>query len=186
MKYILTESQFKMLIETDDRKSNDSDRRLRMINRFLDMTFDNMIRVDTKFGSGYKFDGDNQYQLNILKSDSGQLQLAISSSFIKNVVSMFGIDRFEASELIAEYCSDVLGMEFDFIRSWPIPIKEEISEVKKVEDFDEDYSNKNHHPYDSYALKPQIYHKKILQVHFFLKTHHLSVVFFLETDYTHY
>ena len=54
---------------------------------------------------------------------------------------MFDIDKFAASELIAEYCSDVLGMEFDFIRSWPIsiPIKEEISEVKKVEDFDEDY-----------------------------------------------
>jgi len=130
-----------MLMETDDRKSNDPNRILRMVNRFLDMTFDNMVRVDTKFGSGYKFDGDNQYQLNVVKNDSGELQLAISSSFIKNITSMFDIDKFAASELIAEYCSDVLGMEFDFIRSWPIsiPIKEEISEVKKVEDFDEDY-----------------------------------------------
>ena len=121
-------------METDDRLT-------KMVNRFLDMTFDNMVRVDTKFGSGYKFDGDNQYQLNVVKNDSGQLQLAISSSFIKNITSMFGIEKWEASELIAEYCSDVLGMEFDFIRSWPIsiPIKEEISEVKKVEDFDEDY-----------------------------------------------
>jgi hypothetical protein len=128
-------------METDDRKSNDPNRILRMVNRFLDMTFDNMVRVDTKFGSGYKFDGDNQYQLNVVKNDSGELQLAISSSFIKNITSMFDIDKFAASELIAEYCSDVLGMEFDFIRSWPIsiPIKEEISEVKKVEDFDEDY-----------------------------------------------
>lgn len=128
-------------METDDRKSNDPNRVLRMVNRFLDMTFDNMVRVDTKFGSGYKFDGDNQYQLNVVKNNSGQLQLAISSSFIENITSMFGIERREASELIAEYCSDVLGMEFDFIRSWPIsiPIKEEISEVKKVEDFDEDY-----------------------------------------------
>ena len=121
-------------METDDRLT-------KMVNRFLDMTFDNMVRVDTKFGSGYKFDGDNQYQLNVVKNDSGQLQLAISSSFIKNITSMFGIEKWEASELIAEYCSDVLGMEFDFLRVWPIsiPIKEEISEVKKVEDFDEDY-----------------------------------------------
>lgn len=132
MKYIITESQFGKLMETKDRTSS-------MVNRFLDMTFDNMVRVDTKFGSGYKFDGDDQYQLNVFKNDSGELQLAISSSFIKNITSMFDIDKFVASELIAEYCSDVLGVEFDFIRIWPIRITEEISEVTKVEDFDEDY-----------------------------------------------
>lgn len=117
MKYIITESQYKNLIESDDRLT-------KMVNRYLDMTFGNMVRVDTKFGSGYKFDGDDQYQLNVFKNDSGKLQLAISSSLIKHLTSMFDVDKSEASELIAEYCDDVLGMEFDFLRVWPIKITE--------------------------------------------------------------
>jgi hypothetical protein len=123
MKYIITESQYKNLIESDDRLT-------KMANRYLDMTFGNMVRVDTKFGSGYKFEGDDQYQLNVFKNDSGKLQLAISSSFIKHLTSMFDVDKSEASELIAEYCEDVLGMEFDFIRIWPIKITE--SDLVKV------------------------------------------------------
>lgn len=132
MRYIITESQFEKLMETEDRTSG-------MVKRFLDMTFANMVRVGDEDGPGYKFDGDNQYQVKVRKNNAGELQLAISSSFVKNIMSMFDVNRFEASELIGEYCSDVLGVEFDFTRIWPISINEEISEVTKVEDFDEDY-----------------------------------------------
>lgn len=132
MRYIITESQFEKLMETEDRTSG-------MVKRFLDMTFANMVRVGDEDGPGYKFDGDNQYQVKVRKNNAGELQLAISSSFVKNIMSMFDVNKFEASELIGEYCSDVLGVEFDFTRIWPISINEEISEVTKVEDFDEDY-----------------------------------------------
>ena len=132
MRYIITESQFEKLMETEDRTSG-------MVKRFLDMTFANMVRVGDEDGPGYKFGGDNQYQVKVRKNNAGELQLAISSSFVKNIMSMFDVNKFEASELIGEYCSDVLGVEFDFTRIWPISINEEISEVTKVEDFDEDY-----------------------------------------------
>ena len=130
MRYIITESQFEKLMETEDRTSG-------MVKRFLDMTFANMVRVGDEDGPGYKFDGDNQYQVKVRKNNAGEPQLAISSSFVKNIMSMFDVNKFEASELIGEYCSDVLDIDFDFTRIWPISINEEISEVKKSEDFDE-------------------------------------------------
>ena len=117
MKYIITESQYKNLIESDDRLT-------KMVNRYLDMTFGNMVRVDTKFGSGYKFDGDDQYQVLIKQNNSGESALAISSPFIKHLTSMFDVNKTDAVALIIEYCSDVLGMEFDFVRIWPIKITE--------------------------------------------------------------
>ena len=132
MRYIITESQFEKLMETEDRTSG-------MVKRFLDMTFANMVRVSDEDGPGYKFGGDNQYQVKVRKNNAGELQLAISSSFVKNIMSMFDVNKFEASELIGEYCSDVLDIDFDFTRIWPISINEEISEVKKVADFDENY-----------------------------------------------
>jgi hypothetical protein len=122
-------------METDDRKSNDPNRFWGMVNRFLDMKFDNMVRVD----SGYKFEGDDEFQVAIRQSLSGQNQLAILSDFVRGFESVFDIDRDVAVGLIGNFCKSVLGMEFDYVRVWPIPIKEEISEVKKVEDFDEDY-----------------------------------------------
>ena len=118
MRYIITESQFEKLMETEDRTSG-------MVKRFLDMTFANMVRVGDEDGPGYKFGGDNQYQVKVRKNNAGELQLAISSSFVKNIMSMFDVNKFEASELIGEYCSDVLDIDFDFTRIWPISINEE-------------------------------------------------------------
>jgi hypothetical protein len=123
MKYIITESQYKNLIESDDRLT-------KMVDRYLDMTFGNMVRVDTKFGSGYKFEGDDQYQVLIKQNNSGESALAISSSFIKHLTSMFDVDKKDAGVLIEKYCEDVLGMEFDFVRVWPIKIAE--SDLVKV------------------------------------------------------
>lgn len=132
MEYIITESQFEKLVETDDRLMG-------MVTKFLSIAFENMVRIKTKFGLGFKFEGSNEYQVMIKRNDAGELQLAVSSSFIKEIISMFDIGREEVIKIVVKYCEEVLNMEFDFVRVWPIRILEEISEVKKVEDFDEDY-----------------------------------------------
>ena len=48
MKYIITESHYKNLLEDDDRLN-------RMAEKYLNSVFDNLTQVDTKFGSGFKF-----------------------------------------------------------------------------------------------------------------------------------
>jgi hypothetical protein len=136
MKYILTESQFETLMGANDRI-------IMMAIRYLDTVFENLNKVDTKFGSGYKFNDDRGYAVFVYDTEDGK-QLAISSQFVSDAMpilnSLLDLDRKGIFEFISKYCREVLGMDFKYIRSWPIKIPEPeepvISEVKKVEDFE--------------------------------------------------
>ena len=80
MKYIITESQYKTLIEDDDRLS-------RMAEKYLNTVFDNLTQVDTKFGSAYKFNDDEGYAILVSKTSDGK-QLAIASPLVQGVTPM--------------------------------------------------------------------------------------------------
>ena len=139
MKYIITESQYKTLIEDDDRLN-------RMAEKYLNTVFDNLTQVDTKFGSGFKFNDDNGYAILVSKTNDGK-QLAIASPLVQGVTPMLNglldLDKRGVIKTIGKYCREALGIDYDYIRVWPIKIpghdEDVISEVKRVEDFDEDY-----------------------------------------------
>jgi hypothetical protein len=127
------------LIEDDDRLN-------RMAEKYLNTVFDNLTQVDTKFGSGFKFNDDNGYAILVSKTNDGK-QLAIASPLVQGVTPMLNglldLDKRGIIKTIGKYCREVLGIDYDYIRVWPIKIpghdEDVISEVKKVEDFDEDY-----------------------------------------------
>jgi len=134
MKYIITESQYKTLIEDDDRLN-------RMAEKYLNTVFDNLTQVDTKFGSGFKFNDDNGYAILVSKTNDGK-QLAIASPLVQGVTPMLNglldLDNRGIVKTIGKYCREVLGIDYDYIRVWPIKIpghdEDVISEVNEVED----------------------------------------------------
>jgi hypothetical protein len=157
------------LIEDDDRLN-------RMAEKYLNTVFDNLAQVDTKFGSGYKFNDDEGYAILVFKTHDGK-QLAISSPLIQGVTPMLNglldLDKRGIAKTIGKYCREVLGIDYDYLRVWPIKIKgpdeDVISEVNRVEDFDEDYPDYN---YTAVGVSPRT-----------TNPNEIGVVFFNGTDF---
>jgi hypothetical protein len=105
----------------------DDDRLNRMAEKYLNTVFDNLTQVDTKFGSGYKFNDDNGYAILTFKTNDGK-QLAIASPLIQGVAPMLNglldLDKRGIVKTIGKFCREVLGIDYDYIRVWPINITE--------------------------------------------------------------
>jgi len=105
----------------------DDDRLNRMAEKYLNSVFDDLTQVDTKFGSGFKFNDDNGYAILVSKTNDGK-QLAIASPLVQGVTPMLNglldLDKRGIVKTIGKYCREVLGIDYDYIRVWPIKIPE--------------------------------------------------------------
>lgn len=59
--------------------------------------------------------------IRIFQNSADEDILAISSNFIRRSSQMFGLKDEHIIKIIEEYVKDVMGVTYNFSRSWPIP-----------------------------------------------------------------